>query len=237
MSLQTIDITKIYGKQKALDGISFSIKSNGIVGFLGPNGAGKTTTMKILTGIITADGGRSFVNGIDPQKHPLEVKRMTGYLPENNPLYLDMYVVELLSYEADIHRVQNKKKRIQEVIALTGLINEKHKKVGQLSKGYRQRVGIAMAIIHDPDVLILDEPTSGLDPNQIVEIRSLIKILGKEKTVLLSTHLMQEVEAICDEVIILHQGKIKDHFALADISKRYPGKTIEQIFIDLTSQR
>lgn len=236
MSLQVIDVSKIYGKQKALDGISFSTRSNGIIGFLGPNGAGKSTTMKILTGIIPPDSGHSLVNGIDPHKEPLKVKKMIGYLPENNPLYLDMYIKELLAYEADVHKISDKKERIQEVITLTGLEREQHKKAGQLSKGYRQRVGLAMAIIHNPDVLILDEPTSGLDPKQILEIRSLIKTLGKEKTVLLSTHLMQEVEAICDEVIILNKGAIKDHFTLSEIPTRYPNKTIEQIFIELTSE-
>lgn len=235
MSLQVINVTKIYGKQKALDRISFSTRSNSIIGFLGPNGAGKSTTMKILTGIIPADTGQSLVNGIDPTKETLKAKKMIGYLPENNPLYLDMYVLELLAYEAEIHQIPNKKKRIKEVIALTGLEREQHKKAGQLSKGYRQRVGLAMAIIHDPEVLILDEPTSGLDPNQILEIRSLIKTLGKEKTVLLSTHLMQEVEAICDEAVILNKGKIMDHFLLSEIPTRYPNKTIEQIFIELTA--
>lgn len=235
MSLQLINVSKIYGKQKALDNISFLTRSNSIIGFLGPNGAGKSTTMKILTGIIPADTGQSLVNGVDPAKEPLKTKKMIGYLPENNPLYLDMYVRELLAYEAEIHNVPNKKERIQEVISLTGLEREQHKKAGQLSKGYRQRVGLAMAIIHDPSVLILDEPTSGLDPNQILEIRALIKTLGKDKTVLLSTHLMQEVEAICDEVIILNQGEIKDHFLLSEIPTRYPNKTIEQIFIELTA--
>lgn len=234
MSIEVTQLSKTYGKQKALDDISFVVGSNSIVGFLGPNGAGKSTTMKILAGLIAADSGHISINGIAPLSRPVDAKRMIGYLPEHNPLYLDMYVQEILSYEAETHRITDKKKSIANVIARTGLESEQHKKVGQLSKGYRQRVGLAMAIIHDPSVLILDEPTSGLDPNQILEIRTLIKNLGKEKTVLLSTHLMQEVEAICDEVIILDRGNIKDQFILADIPTKYPNKTIEQIFVDLT---
>src|SRR5690606_20262263 len=164
----------------------------------------------------------------------LKTKKNIGYLPENNPLYTDMYVREILAFEAQIHRLKDSKKRIDEVIGLTGLQQEQHKKVQQLSKGYKQRVGLAMAMIHDPQVLILDEPTSGLDPNQILEIRALIKELGKNKTVLLSTHIMQEVEAICEEIIVIHQGKIQDHFLLSEKESKYPGKNMEEIFVHLT---
>lgn len=206
MSIEVQNISKSYGTQKALDNISFNVNKGEIVGFLGPNGAGKSTLMKILTTYINADEGHAIVNNFDVNLHQIEVQRSVGYLPEHNPLYLDLYVREYLAFNADVYKVA--KSRIDEVISLTGLTPEAHKKIGQLSKGYRQRVGLATALLHNPDVLILDEPTTGLDPNQLVEIRDLIKNIGKDKTVFLSTHIMQEVEAICDRVIIINQGKI-----------------------------
>ena len=206
MSIKVQNISKSYGTQKALDNVSFSIKKGEIVGFLGPNGAGKSTLMKILTTFIDADSGVATVNGNDVNAAQKAVQQSVGYLPEHNPLYLDLYVREYLEFNADVYKVP--KSRIEEVIQLTGLSSESHKKIGQLSKGYRQRVGLATAFLHNPDVLILDEPTTGLDPNQLVEIRELIKNIGKDKTVFLSTHIMQEVEAICDRVIIINNGKI-----------------------------
>ena len=206
MSIEVTALSKSYGTQKALDNISFSVQKGEIVGFLGPNGAGKSTLMKILTTYINADSGTAVVNGFDVSRDENSVQKSVGYLPEHNPLYLDLYVKEYLAFNADIHKVA--KSRIQEVIELTGLTPESHKKIGQLSKGYRQRVGLANALLHNPDVLILDEPTTGLDPNQLVEIRQLIKNVGKDKTVFLSTHIMQEVEAICDRVIIIDKGVI-----------------------------
>ncbi|MGJ1445724.1 ATP-binding cassette domain-containing protein [Sphingobacterium spiritivorum] len=234
MSIVLRQITKTYHQQKALDEISFDVSSNTIVGFLGPNGAGKSTTMKIMTGLIPADSGTVVINGLNLKNAHREIKKLIGYLPENNPLYGEMYVREILAFEAGVHRIPNKSQRIEEVICLTGLESEQHKKVQQLSKGYRQRVGLAMAIIHDPQVLILDEPTTGLDPNQILEIRSLIKTLGKEKTVLFSTHIMQEVEAICDAVIILKKGKVMENFPLKESGIKYPGLTMEDIFVQIT---
>jgi len=206
MSIEFINISKSYVTQKALDIVSFTINKGEIVGFLGPNGAGKSTLMKILTTYINADEGTAKVNSFDVSTNMLDVQKSVGYLPEHNPLYLDLYVREYLTFNADVYKVA--KSRIEEVIALTGLTPESHKKIGQLSKGYRQRVGLATALLHNPDVLILDEPTTGLDPNQLVEIRDLIKNIGKDKTVFLSTHIMQEVEAICDRVIIINKGKI-----------------------------
>ncbi|MBL7885494.1 MAG: gliding motility-associated ABC transporter ATP-binding subunit GldA [Flavobacterium sp.] len=206
MSIEVQNISKSYGAQKALDKVSFSVKKGEIVGFLGPNGAGKSTLMKILTTYITADEGTASVNGNDVNNNPKAVQLSVGYLAEHNPLYLDLYVREYLEFNADVYKVAAS--RIDEVIELTGLTPEKHKKIGQLSKGYRQRVGLATALLHNPDVLILDEPTTGLDPNQLVEIRNVIKNVGKNKTVFLSTHIMQEVEAICDRVIIIDHGKI-----------------------------
>lgn len=209
MSIEVKKVTKLYGRQKALNNISFSIESGQIVGFLGPNGAGKSTMMKIITGFIPPTDGNVYVNGTDVMDNQLDVRKQIGYLPENNPLYLDMYVIEYLEFVARIYKIgRNKQKRISEMIDMTGLDVEKGKKIGQLSKGYRQRVGLAQALIHDPNVLILDEPTSGLDPNQIIEIRNLISSIGKQKTVMLSTHIMQEVEAICDKIIIINKGEI-----------------------------
>ena len=206
MSIEVHNITKNYGTQKALDGVSFTIQKGEIVGFLGPNGAGKSTLMKILTTYIAADEGTASVNGFDVNVQQKAVQQSIGYLPEHNPLYLDLYVREYLEFNADVYRVS--KSRIEEVIVLTGLTSESHKKIGQLSKGYRQRVGLANALLHNPDVLILDEPTTGLDPNQLLEIRDVIRNVGKDNTVFLSTHIMQEVEATCDRVIIINKGKI-----------------------------
>ena len=208
MAIKVQNISKVYGDQKAVDNISFDIPKGQIVGFLGPNGAGKSTTMKILAGFIPPSSGNAFISEIDVEENPLLTRSKIGYLPEHNPLYLDMYIREYLSFMAEVNNVKNPAKRVEELIELTGLTLERKKKIGQLSKGYRQRVGLAQALIHDPEVLILDEPTSGLDPNQIGEIRKLIKDIGSEKTVLLSTHIMQEVEAICQRTIIINRGKI-----------------------------
>ena len=208
MSIEVKSLTKVYGEQKAVDNISFAVGKGEIVGFLGPNGAGKSTTMKIVTGYLLADAGDVSVCGIDVKEQPLETKKKIGYLPEANPLYFDMYVREYLDFIADVHQVKNKKQTIEEVIATVGLTPESKKKIGQLSKGYKQRVGLAAALIHNPEVLILDEPTSGLDPNQIIEIREVIKQLGRDKTVLFSSHILQEVEAICNRVVIINKGKL-----------------------------
>ena len=206
MSIEVNNISKSYGTQKALNEISFKIERGEIVGFLGPNGAGKSTLMKILTTYLLADEGSAIVNGNDVSANTKAVQLSIGYLPEHNPLYLDLYIREYLAFNADVYKIN--KSRIEEVIQLTGLSPESHKKISQLSKGYRQRVGLANALLHNPDVLILDEPTTGLDPNQLIEIRNVIKNVGKDKTVFLSTHIMQEVEAICDRVIIIDKGKI-----------------------------
>ncbi len=208
MSITVNNLSKIYGAQKAVNNISFTINKGEIVGFLGPNGAGKSTTMKIITGYLKADGGNAAVCGITVDENSNETKKKIGYLPEANPLYYDMYVREYLDFVSNIHTIKNKKDKIEEVIKTVGLSIEANKKIGQLSKGYKQRVGLAAALIHDPEVLILDEPTSGLDPNQIVEIREVIKKLGENKTVLFSSHILQEVQAICDRVIIINKGKI-----------------------------
>ena len=208
MSIEVNKLTKIYGDQKAVDNISFKVQKGEIVGFLGPNGAGKSTTMKMITGYLEPDDGEAIVSGIPVSTSPIETKRRIGYLPEANALYYDMYVREYLKFIAEIHHVKDARNRIEEMIKLTGLTVESNKKTGQLSKGYKQRVGLAAALIHDPEVLILDEPTSGLDPNQIMEIREVIRMQGKNKTVLFSSHILQEVEAICDRVIIINKGKI-----------------------------
>jgi ABC-2 type transport system ATP-binding protein len=217
MSIEVINVSKSYGEQKALDNVSFSISKGEIVGFLGPNGAGKSTLMKILTTYISADEGKALVNDNDVIENSKEVQKAVGYLPEHNPLYLDLYIREYLTFNADVYKTP--KSRIEEVITLTGLTPESNKKIGELSKGYRQRVGLACALLHDPEVLILDEPTTGLDPNQLVEIRELIKNIGKNKTVFLSTHIMQEVEAICDRIIIINNGKIVTDKKLNQISE------------------
>ena len=208
MSITVNNLTKIYGIQKAVDGICFTVNKGEIVGFLGPNGAGKSTTMKIITGYLSASAGSTTVCGIPVDENSHETKKKIGYLPEANPLYYDMYVREYLDFITNIHTVKNKKEKIEAVIKTVGLTVEANKKIGQLSKGYKQRVGLAAALIHDPEVLILDEPTTGLDPNQIIEIRELIKKLGADKTVLFSSHILQEVQAICDRVIIINKGKI-----------------------------
>ncbi len=208
MSIKVEYISKLYGTQRALDNVSFEVKTGEIVGFLGPNGAGKSTMMKILTCFIPPSAGKASVNGYDVMTQSLDVRKSVGYLPEHNPLYLDMYVKEYLEFIAGLHKINNVQQRIREMIDITGLEVEQHKRIGQLSKGYRQRVGLAQALIHDPQVLILDEPTTGLDPNQLAEIRELIKQVGKQKTVMLSTHIMQEVEILCDRVIIINKGKI-----------------------------
>jgi ABC-2 type transport system ATP-binding protein len=215
MSIEVENLSKVYGEQNALNNISFKINKGEIVGFLGPNGAGKSTMMKILTTYIDATEGLAKVNDCDVKSDALNVQKQVGYLPEHNPLYLEMYVREYLNFNAGVYKVS--KERIEDVIELTGLTPESHKKIGQLSKGYRQRVGLANALLHNPDVLILDEPTTGLDPNQLVDIRQLIKSLGKDKTVFLSTHIMQEVEAICDRVIIINKGKIVADKKLKDL--------------------
>src|SRR5882724_11578812 len=229
MSIEVQQLTKLYGAQKAVDHISFSIQKSEIVGFLGPNGAGKSTTMKIITGYLEPDEGGAIVSGIDVKKQPLQAEAKIGYLPEANPLYYDMYVREYLGFIADIHKVPSKKTKIEEVIKTVGLTPESNKKTGQLSKGYKQRVGLAAALIHDPEVIILDEPTSGLDPNQIVEIREVIKNLGKNKTVLFSSHILQEVEAMCDRVIIINQGKLVADDTLSNLRQQSQSSNLVRV--------
>ncbi len=230
MSISVKNISKQFGNQWAVNNISFEIKSGEIVGFIGPNGAGKSTTMKIITGYLPPGSGEVFINGMNTREKSMDIKRIIGYLPENNPLYHDMYVKEYLLYSAGLYGLKGKKAiaRVNEIIDMVGLGPEKHKKIGKLSKGYKQRVGISQALVHDPLVLILDEPTSGLDPNQIIEIRNLISNVGREKTVMLSTHIMQEVEAICDRVIILDKGIIRADEGAKNIGKnRLSGQTIQ----------
>lgn len=234
MSILVEGLTKHYGIQKAVNDISFKA-GQGVLGFLGPNGAGKSTTMKILTGFIPQTAGKASVCGFDTVGQSLEVRRRIGYLPENNPLYTDMYVKEALSFVAGIHQLHHPAQRIAGVIEQTGLGPEQHKKIGQLSKGYRQRVGLAQAILHNPEVLILDEPTSGLDPNQLIGIRQLIRDLGAEKTVVLSTHIMQEVEATCNQVIIINKGRIVADESLQGLKNQHAGKSLEEIFVKLTN--
>lgn len=226
MSIIVSNLTKLYGDQKAVNNISFTANDNQIVGFLGPNGAGKSTTMKIITGYLEANSGKVLVNGIDVNIDPLEAKKNIGYLPEANPLYYEMYVREYLHFIASLHKIENVNDRVEEVIKLTGLSLESNKKTGQLSKGFKQRVGLAAALIHDPKILILDEPTSGLDPNQIVEIRQLIKNLGKNKTVLFSSHILQEVETVCDRVIIINRGNIVADDTLKNLQSTNSGTQI-----------
>lgn len=231
MSIEVSGLTKIYGKQKAIDQVSFKVSQGEIVGLLGPNGAGKSTTMKILTCFISQSSGTAKVCGLDVLEESLKVRRLTGYLPEQNPLYKDMYIKEYLLHVARVHKISKPKARLAEMIEKVGLGVEQHKKIGQLSKGYRQRVGLAQALIHDPKVLILDEPTSGLDPNQLVDIRKLILEIGREKTVILSTHIMQEVEAICDRVLIINRGKLVADDKVADLqAKNKQGEIIEVEF-------
>ncbi|GET27318.1 gliding motility-associated ABC transporter ATP-binding subunit GldA [Prolixibacter sp. NT017] len=208
MSIQVENITKLFGEQKALDDVTFSIHTGEVTGFLGPNGAGKSTMMKIITGLLTPSSGNAVVNDLPVREHSIDIRRQIGYLPENNPLYPDMYIREYLESVAGMYPIKNRKARVEEMIELTGLTPELGKKIGSLSKGFRQRVGIAQALIHDPGVLILDEPTSGLDPAQLIEIRRLIQEVSRNKTVMLSTHIMQEVEAICNRVLIINKGRI-----------------------------
>lgn len=226
MSILVTEITKLYGKQKALDSVSLEIKQGEIVGLLGPNGAGKSTLMKILSCYIPATSGQAKVNDFDCADQSIEVRKRIGYLPESNPLYYDMYVIEYLKFVGGIYKIKNLKQRIEHIIEITGLEKEKHKKIEALSKGYKQRVGIAQAFIHDPEVLILDEPTSGLDPNQLIEIRNLIKEIGKSKTVLFSSHIMQEVEAVCDRVIIINNGKLIADSPTRELQKLWKGHDI-----------
>src|SRR5689334_11540952 len=219
MSIEVKNLLKLYGEQKAVNNISFKVDKGEIVGFLGPNGAGKSTTMKIITGYLQQTEGDAMVCGINVSEEPLSTKKKIGYLPEANALYYDMYVQEYLAFVAEVHKIQNSKSKIQNVIDTVGLQVEAKKKIGQLSKGYKQRVGLAAALIHDPEVLILDEPTSGLDPNQIIEIREVIKKQGQNKTVLFSSHILQEVEAICDRVIIINKGNLVANDTLTNLRK------------------
>lgn len=230
MGIIISSLTKNYGSQKALDSVSFSIKSGEVVGLLGPNGAGKSTLMKSVTGAIIPDGGEIKVNEFSVLNQPIQTKKLIGFLPENNPLYYEMYVREYLKFVGDIRN--EKKERIEEVIQKVGLTPESHKKIGQLSKGYKQRVGLAQAILSNPEILILDEPTNGLDPNQILEIREVIREIGKEKTVILSTHIMQEVEALCSRVILLNKGKIVSDSPIEEFKGQY--KNLEDAFHQLT---
>lgn len=227
MSIKVTSLTRVYDTQKAVDNISFEIKKGEITGFLGPNGAGKSTTMKMITGYLPPTSGTAVVCGFDVAEKPMEVRKRVGYLPEANPLYYEMYVREYLEFSAGIHKIKtDRAKRIEEMIMMTGLGKEAHKKIGALSKGYKQRVGLAQAMLHNPEVLILDEPTSGLDPNQIVEIRDLIKNIGKDKTVLLSTHIMQEVQAMCSRVIIINNGRIAADDSIGQLQAKNTRKDV-----------
>jgi len=219
MSIVVENLSKFYGEQKAVNNISFKLKKGEITGFIGPNGSGKSTTMKAICGIITPNSGKILVNDKEISENNIEVKNKIGFLPESNPLYYDQYVVEYLRYVGKIYQITNVKERVEEIIELTGLSPERKKLIGQLSKGYKQRVGLAQALIHNPEVLILDEPTTGLDPNQLADIRTLIRSIGKDKTVLLSTHILQEVEAICDRVIMINKGEIVTDKSTDDVRK------------------
>lgn len=236
MSIRIQHLTKIYGSQKAVNDISFDVNPGEIMGFLGPNGAGKSTTMKITTGYLSATSGRVEVCGFEVAQQSMDVRRNIGYLPEHNPLYTEMYIKEFLRFVGSLYGLKGEKLtlRVSEMIEICGLGVEQDKKIGQLSKGYRQRVGLAQALIHNPPVLILDEATTGLDPNQIVEIRNLIKTVGKEKTVLFSSHIMQEVEAICDRAVIINRGQIVANRTLAELQSE--GKSLEEVFHQLTMQ-
>src|SRR5690554_454790 len=235
MSLEVKQLTKLYKSQKALNSISFEAKSGQVLGFLGPNGAGKSTTMKIASGYLLPDEGDVWVNGVSVLEHPKQVSKMIGYLPEHNPLYLDMYVKEFLHFIASLYRLKGSsaQNQISTIIEKCGLGAEQHKKIGQLSKGYRQRVGLAKALVHNPEVIILDEPTTGLDPNQLLEIRKLIKEIGRDKTLILSTHIMQEVEAICEKVVIIHQGEIVAQDLLQNLKS---GQGLTSIFLETEEQ-
>lgn len=234
LSILVNGLSKTYGQQKAVDGISFEAVPGKILGFLGPNGAGKSTTMRMLTGYLQPTAGSASLGGFDTQTQSLEMKRILGYLPENTPLYTDMYVREFLTFVANTYQLGQPEIKVKEVIDRVGLGAEQHKKITMLSKGYKQRVGLAQAIIHDPKILILDEPTTGLDPNQLTDIRELIKNLGKDKTVVLSTHIMQEVEALCDQVVIINKGKIVADSSLAELKNQHKTDSLEDIFRLLT---
>ena len=234
MSLVVKDLTKKFGKDVAINRVSFAVEGSKVVGFLGPNGAGKSTSMKIITGYLKPTEGSVHVHGLDIWQNEQEAKRLIGYLPENNPLYMDMFVLESLRFTANIYELRQPQKRIAEVIELVGLGDERKKKIKQLSKGYKQRLGIAQAMLHDPKILILDEPTAGLDPNQLQDIRRLIRSLGKEKIVVLSTHIMQEVEAVCEEVVFINKGNIVGNFPLHDLAESYGNKSLEDVFSFLT---
>ena len=235
MSIAVNNLVKVYGIQTAVNNISFTMKKGEIVGFLGPNGAGKSTTMKMITTYLPPTSGTAMVCGFDVVKQSMEVRRKIGYLPEANPLYFDMYVREYLEMSAGIHGIKKPKDRIEEMVSLTGLTKEAHKKIGMLSKGYKQRTGLAQAMLHDPEVLVLDEPTSGLDPLQIVEIRELVTRIGKEKTVLLSTHIMQEVEAMCNRVIIISSGNLVLDDSLANLQSS--NRSLEDVFRDVAGKK
>lgn len=226
MSVKVNNLTKIFDVQRAVDGVTFEARKGEVLGFLGPNGAGKTTTMKIITGYLPQSEGSVSVCGFDVTEQPMQARACIGYLPEHNPLYKDMYVREYLEFTARLHRVPNVRKQVDHMVERTGLTTHRQKHIGELSKGYRQRVGLAQAMLHDPQVLILDEPTSGLDPNQIVEIRQLIKDLGKEKTVILSTHILGEVEAVCDRAIIINKGKIVADATIGELKRQFSGQSI-----------
>jgi len=235
VSISVNGLSKHYGTQKAVDSLTFSAAKGRIVGFLGPNGAGKSTTMKMLAGYLQPTSGTASLCGFDVQTQSMDIKRIMGYLPEQTPLYTDMYVQEFLLFVADTYGLKNARQKVRQTIADVGLEEEQYKKISMLSKGYKQRVGLAQAIIHEPQVLILDEPTSGLDPNQLIGIRALIKKLGQNITVILSTHIMQEVEAVCDDVIIINKGKIVANASIADLKKEQQLDSLEAIFIKLTS--
>lgn len=237
MSVLVNNLTKIYGEQRAVNNISFEAKKGEVLGFLGPNGAGKTTTMKIITCFIPQSEGQVTVCGHDVTADPIEVRRHIGYLPEHNPLYKEMYVKEYLTFIAGMHKIKNKRSRVDEMVEMTGLTREQNKLISALSKGYRQRVGLAQAMLHDPEVLILDEPTSGLDPNQLVEIRSLIKRIGEEKTVIFSTHIMQEVQALCDRVVIINKGDLVANDTIDELKSRVAGETVITVeFLEKTNK-
>ncbi|MET4140865.1 ATP-binding cassette domain-containing protein [Pedobacter sp. UYP1] len=234
MSIKVEGLSKIYGQQKAVDSISFQASPGKILGFLGPNGAGKSTTMRMLTGYLKPTSGKSSLGGFDSQLQSLEMRRILGYLPENTPLYTDMYVREFLTFVADTYQFSQTGAKVRDVIERVGLGEEQHKKIAMLSKGYKQRVGLAQAIIHDPQLLILDEPTTGLDPNQLTDIRELIRNLGRDKTVVLSTHIMQEVEALCEQVVIINKGKIVADSSLIELKSQHKTDSLEELFRLLT---
>jgi ABC-2 type transport system ATP-binding protein len=234
LSIKVEGLSKIYGQQKAVDSISFQASPGKILGFLGPNGAGKSTTMRMLTGYLKPTSGKSSLGGFDSQLQSLEMRRILGYLPENTPLYTDMYVREFLTFVADTYQLSQTGAKVRDVIERVGLGEEQHKKIAMLSKGYKQRVGLAQAIIHDPQLLILDEPTTGLDPNQLTDIRELIRNLGRDKTVVLSTHIMQEVEALCEQVVIINKGKIVADSSLIELKSQHKTDSLEELFRLLT---